>query len=179
MKKILTFLAVAIVATASVKASTVSWFVESSDLAGCGNVLVYAGDISSLITSWGDKSLTIEEISASVGTGSAPSISESYPDEGMFVGSYDNSSMPSTVSFVVFDTVADGNSFFYATGVSTDGYVYTPPANSPGDIEISSFTAGTFAAKSEGGDEAIPEPCSVALIALGLAAFGLRRKVQA
>ena len=171
MKKILTFLAVAIMATASVKAAAVSWFIESSDLAGCDKVLVYSGDISSLITSWGNKSLTLDELTASVATGGG-TISESYPDDGMYVGGYESSSMPSTISFVAYSSVADGSSFFYATGVSTDGYTYTPPASSPGDIEVSSFSAGTFAV-------AVPEPCSVALLALGLAALGLRRKVQA
>ncbi len=108
---------------------------------------------------------------ASLGSGVADStsIKGTGKASGAIVGD-----IASTLTYVIYNTEAptEGKTFYYATS-STSGYVYdasnqetaiTPP-------EISAFTSATWDPKT------VPEPTSVALIALGLAAFCLKRKV--
>ena len=79
-------------------------------------------------------------------------------------------------------TPADGGKFLYGT-FSTAGHTYSGAEPNPGDVAITSaaLTEGTFRAATftqSGGQDPIPEPTTVALLALGLAAVGLKRKVD-
>ena len=78
-------------------------------------------------------------------------------------------------------TPANGGTFYYGT-FSTAGHTYSGAEPNPGDVAVTSaaLTQGTFTAATftqSGGQDPIPEPTTVALLALGLAAVGLKRKV--
>ncbi len=164
MKKILSFLA-AVLIVAATQASTVSWAADYFDAEDGWTVNVYNGDITSAITSWQNKSLDIDAISSGVGSGV---VSSGAMDFGYAAGQFAGTIEP-TITAVIFSSVVDGGTFYYAT-TSTAGKTYDPPSPKPGTATFDSFSSGTFAA--------VPEPCAVALLALGLAAFGLKRKVQ-
>lgn len=69
----------------------------------------------------------------------------------------------------VTDSLTAGATFYYSAELPTGSYKYEPPAGSPGVLSFDSMSSATIAA--------VPEPCSVALLALGLAVLGLKRKV--
>ena len=175
MKKVLT-IAIALVAAISVRAAAVDWSLDrgavdgytegglvmaflDSDRASVTSAINGAADASSLASTLGDfvhSSGNFNKRGAADGTISADSITSGT--------SYD-------VFFVAFDgaSIAESTKVLVGSGTAT-GKGYEPPSSAE-VVANSSSVSGSWATI------AVPEPCSVALLALGLAAFGLKRKV--
>ena len=170
MKKSLAIVGVIMFAAVATQAASVNW--KISGQASGKAYYLYNGDISAAISALTD-GVTYEE--------SALALPSGYVANGSLTSRGANGSLSdvaASLSVIVLDsTVAEGNKFYYSV-VSTTGYTYTPPNGAPGTLQISSWTEGTFDGKSSGGgQDPIPEPTTVALLALGLAAVGLKRKV--
>lgn len=168
MKKILVLASAIVMVAAFAQASAVNWKLSGDDVKGKA-YYAYNGDQAALIASLQDGSMTDEELASFGGTDHGATKTGTVASRGT---SDKFGDAAGTITFIVFDgTPANGGTFKYASA-STSGKTYDPPNQAPGSVDISSWSTGTF--KSA---QPVPEPCSVALIALGLAAFGMKRKV--
>ena len=188
MKKLIVFASVfaAIVA----QAATVNWTVsKQTDLKNMSYAVIDPSIITALVggaSPYADEASMNADIAAgkaysAAGLASALTADGTVNGKGT-VASRSISDVGDTFTVIFWDgTPAENGKFYYGT-FSTAGHTYTPPDSPGADVTVTSaaLTQGTFTAATftqSGGQDPIPEPTTVALLALGLAAVGLKRKV--
>jgi hypothetical protein len=197
MKKMMMMVAVFAIAGAA-SAANLQWYVSANSFvpqAGAwGNnpgqnpnntpfvyALVLASDTAAAITAFTTDGFTISGANEASGVflDWAPSTASRGASGGIAAPNVANASaiMTSPQDYVAFAFQQVGSDWYYLQSAAVPnrvGYVSDPDLG-----DITAFTAAQFGGTSSAPWTAVPEPTSMALLALGVAALGLRRKFRA
>ncbi len=170
MKKLLVFLSAVVIGASITQAAAVNWKVNVGGYEG-QTVYIYNSDLTSAITSWQDGKTIPEDNTSAITTALGGYGAQETMARRGAQGSLEGDPISGTITAIIYSDVSDGAKFYWTT-ISTSGFTYSG-SDLPPDQQASSssLTTGTFMFA------AVPEPTSVALIALGLVALGLKRKV--
>ena len=174
MKKIGILAGIVLLAT-SVHAASYSWAFDAEGNDPFGGATYYAinGDAATYVTA-----LSTQGYAAFTESLANADYTQNNLDNAGAASGLVSSDAAEVFSMIVLTSTDAGSTFYYATA-STDDYLYTPPAGSPGDLAMYAFTelgdldmsTGTIASS-----EVVPEPTSGLLMLLGLAGLALKRK---
>ena len=173
MKKVLT-IAIALVAAISARAAAVDWSLDRGAVDGYtegGLVMAFLDSDRAAVTSAINGAADASSLASALNDFAHSS--GNFNKRGAADGSISADSITSGTSYDVFVVAFDAPSIAESTKVlvgsgKASAKGYEPPSSAEVVANYSSVS-GTWTA--------IPEPCSVALLAIGLAAFGLKRKV--
>lgn len=174
MKKLMIIAVIAMTGVMA-RAAQVDWYAYAASLPTEGTAYVFnGGDTAASLASY-LTSGTYEDASAftsAIASYSGVALDGGYADGTLL-------DVGDTISCLVVGSLAEGSSVYLASGVSTDGYVYTPP-QSADLVGIESFSTGVIKFKDDPGPgpgpEPVPEPTSGLLLLLGVAGLALRRR---
>ena len=167
MKKLLVML-LAVATAGFVQAAQMDWtFTGSTAIEGCSLYVLtqQLDDVSAISDITGAAVDSVDSLALNR-RGTATSVTD-----GKISGLDGNNGDSRTLYFYV----VDGDSFYYAGSQSGTQYVAGEGTGSAADVTNSSIPAPGGTGWTTPGP--IPEPTTVALLALGMAALGLRRKV--
>lgn len=164
MKKMMMFLA-AIMAAGLVQAAQIDWqFIATKDTAGYD--IYFVTDVPTKIKSLADIQ------GSSIGHGQIAKVGKGYSASGTVVNAKWNSGEVVKYTFFATTTV-DGKEYYWKSDERTASAYESPDVGN-----LDTFSSGlTVAGPSAAGWTQVPEPTAFALLALGVAAFGLRRKI--
>ena len=183
MKRILTFAAISLVAIAS-QATTVTWgsgqMMEAADASGAWLPTAAAnrakGTVSAyyyLVTAeeygkYADAQAIYDAYKANkiTSTASSGAIASNNGGQANWISPKDYAVGDKDYMLVVYDYTSSSYGSMY---IATKSAIEMTAGGASGPVSNLAFNIGSWTP--------VPEPCSVALIALGLAALGLKRKV--
>lgn len=168
MKKMMVLLLGVIAFAISTSANTVKWGLDTGESLSeitAGTIYLVYGAVPDT-TDWGKKeSFSEADISGTIVAQGALS-SGAFSETGLSI-------VPSTIG-----ETAQANRSFYTIAINNDGSVVG--VSSSKSIRIANNTNNSnllWLSDNFTTYTAVPEPCSVALLMLGIAAFGLKRRV--